>query len=382
MNILIFGSGRMSRAIAYDLCMNSQNEICIVDRNQKALDSAASYLPQDQVSVHMFNIDHRDDVQTFMRSFDIAISAVPYSYNYQLAKSALATQTHFIDLGGNNDMVQKERGLFVKAKKNGVTIIPDCGLAPGLTSVITKDIVEQLDHVDCVQLRVGGLPIHPTPPLNYQIVFSPYGLINEYVEDAILLDHGKIVKKQSLTELEKIRFPHPFGNMEAFVTSGGCSTLPYTYKDKIFNLNYKTIRYPGHCEKFKTLLELGFAKQKKIKCGNSDISPREVLATLLMDHLPHNEKDVVLLKVVSKGEKNHNKIRIEYVMTDYYDDITNMTAMMRTTGFPVSIIAQMIEEGIITSHGVFCPEEIVPCKPFFDELKKRHIIIKKHIRNL
>jgi lysine 6-dehydrogenase len=170
--------------------------------------------------------------------------------------------------------------------------------------------------------------------------------------------------------------------MEAVVTSGGCSTLPYTYKDKIFNLNYKTIRYPGHCEKFKTLLELGFAKQKKIKCGNSDISPREVLATLLMDHLPHNEKDVVLLKVVSKGEKNHNKIRIEYVMTDYYDDITNMTAMMRTTGFPVSIIAQMIEEGIITSHGVFCPEEIVPCKPFFDELKKRHIIIKKHIRNL
>lgn len=261
-----------------------------------------------------------------------------------------------------------------------MTIIPDCGLAPGLTSVITKDIVEQMDHVDVVQLRVGGLPIHPTPPLNYQIVFSPYGLINEYVEDAHVLDHGNIVKKQSLTELETIQFPQPFGKMEAFVTSGGSSTLPHTYKNKINNLDYKTIRYPGHCEKFKILLELGFAEQQKIPCGNNTIIPREVLATLLMHHLPHNDKDVVLLKVVSEGEKNRKKMLLEYLMIDYYDDATNMTAMMRTTGFPVSITAQMIEEGVIKQHGVFCPEEIVPCKPFFEELKKRHIIIHKIIR--
>jgi lysine 6-dehydrogenase len=330
----------------------------------------------------MLDIEHQDDVQTYMRPYDIAISAVPYPNNYRLAKSAIATQTHFIDLGGNNSIVQKERELYAMAKNNGVTIIPDCGLAPGLTSVITKDIVEQMDHVAFAQLRVGGLPLHPKPPLKYQIVFSPYGLINEYVEDALILDHGNIETKKSMTELERIQFPPPFGELEAFLTSGGSSTLPYTYKNIIDKLDYKTIRYPGHCEKFKTLLDLGFAEQKKIKIGNDSIIPREMLVSLLLHHLPQNEKDVVLLKVVSEGQKNQKKVCLQYQMIDYYDESTGMTAMMRTTGYPVSIITQMLEQRLIKQHGVFCPEEIIPCKPFFDELKKRQIIIHKKITHI
>ena len=380
MNILIFGSGMMSRAITYDLCTFSTNTICIIDRNKKALDSTTSYFSQDQVSVHLLDIEHQADVQTYMRPYDIAISAIPYPYNYRLAKSAIATQTHFIDLGGNNSIVQKERELYAMAKNNGITIIPDCGLAPGLTSVITKNIVEQMDHVAFVQLRVGGLPLHPKPPLKYQIVFSPYGLINEYVEDALILNHGHIETKKSMTDLERIQFPPPFGELEAFLTSGGSSTLPYTYKNIIDKLDYKTIRYPGHCEKFKTLLDLGFAEQKKLTWENNEIIPREVLATILLNNLPSNEQDVVLLKVVSEGVKNQKKMRLEYLMIDYYDEVTNMTAMMRTTGFPVSIIAQMIEQRLIEQSGVFCPEEIIPCKPFFDELKKRKIQIDKKIK--
>jgi len=276
--------------------------------------------------------------------------------------------------------VKKERSLFEKARKNHVTVIPDCGLAPGLTSVITRDIVEQMDSIDYVKLRVGGLPIHPEPPLDYQIVFSPYGLINEYVEDVVVLDHGRIIKKKSMTELEKIKFPKPFGRMEAFLTSGGCSTLPYTYKDKIGYLDYKTIRYPGHCEKFKTLLELGFAEEKSVKIRGQQIAPRDLFATLLVKILPINRKDVVLLKVLSEGMKDAKKHYLEYTMMDYYDEEHDITAMMRTTGYPVSIIAQMIERDIIKERGVFCSEEIVPCKPFFEELKKRKIQIKKKIK--
>ena len=236
-----------------------------------------------------------------------------------------------------------------------------------------------MDSTDYVKLRVGGLPIHPEPPLDYQIVFSPYGLINEYVEDAIVLDHSRIIKKKSLTELEAIEFPEPFGELEAFLTSGGCSTLPYTYNDKIDYLDYKTIRYPGHCKKFKTLLDLGFAEEKEIKIGEQKVVPRDLFANLLVKNLPINGRDVVLLKVLGEGMKDGEKRYLEYTMIDYYDEVNDITAMMRATGYPVSITAQMIASSIIDNRGVFCSEEIVPCKPFFEELEKRDIKINKKI---
>jgi len=379
MKAIVLGAGMMGRAIAYDLCKHSNfDSIAIADKDKKTISSAEKFLKD--IDFLKLDVEKTNDVKKQFKEYDVAISAVPYKFNYVLAKTAIETKTHFLDLGGNNDIVEKERSLHDGAKDNDVTIIPDCGLAPGLVSIITKDIMEQMDSVNYVKLRVGGLPQKPTPPLNYQIVFSPYGLINEYVEDAMILNRGRIIKKKSMTELETIEFPKPFGKMEAFFTSGGCSTLPYTYKDKINYLDYKTIRYPGHCEKFKTLLDLGFAGEKKVNVGDQNVAPRDILATLLVKNLPTSGKDVVLLKVLSEGKKNGKKTHLEYTMVDYYDDKNNITAMMRTTGYPTSIISQMIERNIIKERGVFCPEEIVPCKPFFEELEKRNIQIKKKIK--
>ena len=168
--------------------------------------------------------------------------------------------------------------------------------------------------------------------------------------------------------------------MEAFLTSGGCSTLPYTYKNKIDYLDYKTVRYPGHCEAFKPLLDLGLASEKSIDIGDNIIVPRELLIMFLLKNLPANEKDVVLLKVLSQGIKDGKKVNVEYTMIDYYDEKNNITSMMRTTSYPTLIIAQMIENGQIKDHGVFGCEDIVPRSPFFRELKKRDIIIKKEIK--
>jgi len=381
MKIIVLGAGMMGRAIAYDLDKYSNfDSVIIADRNNQAIQSAKSFLKGSKnIAFTNIDINNVNDVKKHFQNIDIAISAVPYRFNYALAKIAVETKTHFLDLGGNNDIVEKERSLFENARKNDVTIIPDCGLAPGLTSVITRDIVEQMDSIKYVKMRVGGLPINPQPPLNYQIVFSPYGLINEYVEDAIILDRGKITKKKSMTELETIEFPEPFGKMEAFLTSGGCSALPYTYKDKIDYLDYKTIRYLGHCEQFKMLLDLGFAEEKEVKIGEKSVVPRDLFATLLLKTLPINGKDVVLLKVFSKGKKGGKPFNIEYTMIDSYDEENNITSMMRTTGYPISITAQMIEQGIIKGRGVFCSEEIVPCAPFFEELEKRNIHIAKTI---
>jgi len=380
MKAIVLGAGMMGRAIAYDLCKHSNfDSIAIADKDKKTISSAEKFLKD--IDFLKLDVEKTSDVKKQFKEYDVAISAVPYKFNYTLAKTAVDTKTHFLDLGGNNDVVEKERSLYKETKSNDVTIIPDCGLAPGLVSVITRDIVDQMDSVEYVKLRVGGLPENPVPPLNYQIVFSPYGLINEYVEDAMILDHGKIINKKSMTELEMLDFPKPFGKMEAFLTSGGCSTLPYTYKNTIKYLDYKTIRYPGHCEKFKTMLDLGFAEEKKVSIGDQKVAPRDFFVELLMKYLPTSGKDVVLLKALGNGKKDGKKIHLEYTMIDYYDDKNNITAMMRTTGYPASIIAQMIERNIIKKRGVFCCEEIVPCKQFFEELSKRNIQIKKKKRS-
>jgi len=379
-DILVIGAGMMGRAIAHDLHKFSKFEkITISDRAKETLESAKKFLADKKINYELLDVRDEEKVKENFKKYDIVVSAIPYHFNYFLTKTAIDTNTHFIDLGGNNTIVEKQLKLSDSAEKNNVTVIPDCGLAPGMVSIIARDVVDYMDEVDFVKLRVGGLPLKPVPPFNYQIVFSPNGLINEYIEDALILDNKKIVAKESMTKLEEISFPFPFGKMEAFLTSGGCSTLPYTFRYIIKYLDYKTIRYPGHCEMIKPMLDLGFGSEEPITINDNKIVPRKVLIKLLTEKIPSKGKDVVLLKTVSEGIKDGKKIRLEYMLIDYFDEENNITSMMRTTAYPVAIIADMIRTCVIKKRGVHTCENIVPPEPFFKELKKRNINIKKKI---
>ena len=380
MDILVIGAGMMGRAVAFDLATFSKFEkITISDRDKETLESAKKFLADKKINHELIDDKDEEKVKDNFKKYDVVVSAIPYHFNYFLTKTAIDTNTHFIDLGGNNTIVEKQIELSDLAEKNNVTVIPDCGLAPGLVSIITRDVVDYMDKVDFVKLRVGGLPLKPVPPFNYQIVFSPNGLINEYLEDALILDNKKIVAKDSMTELEGISFPYPFSKMEAFLTSGGCSTLPYTFRYIIKYLDYKTIRYPSHCEMIKPMLDLGFGSEEPITINDKKIVPRKVLIKLLTEKIPSKGKDVVLLKVISEGIKDSKKVNLEYMLIDYFDEENNITSMMRTTAYPVAIIADMIHTGVIKKRGVYTCENIVPPKPFFKELEKRNIKIKKEI---
>jgi len=138
---------------------------------------------------------------------------VSYRFNVALSRAAIACKVNFNDLGGNNTVVQNQLALCDKALKAGVTIVPDCGLAPGMVALLVARAVEKLGTADDVKIRVGGC--RPSPgPLNYKIVFQPDGLINEYVEPAVALRDGKKVELQCLTDIEELEFPAPFGKLE------------------------------------------------------------------------------------------------------------------------------------------------------------------------
>ncbi len=341
MKIGILGAGRMGRAIAYYLKQKNV-DLRIGDlflENAKAL--ADKYEIDDYMKVDASN---SKDVLNFFEGIDSAISALPYDYNLSLAKLAIKTGVHFTDLGGNNDIVQKELELDENAEAAGVSIVPDMGLAPGLVSILAMDGYKRVKGAHTIKIRVGGLPQDPQPPLNYMIVFSVHGLVNEYVEPSIIIRNGKIMTVESMTEIEDVKFREPYGTLECFHTSGGVSTLPYTLEGKIQNLDYKTIRYPGHCNIVKAMLDIGLASEDPIQVNSVEVKPRDVFEKVLENNLPKEGKDLVLLKVIIEGKGNK---KCMFEMIEYYDEETDLTAMMRTTGFPIALLSYMQAKGEI-----------------------------------
>ena len=181
----------------------------------------------------------------------------------------------------------------------------------------------------------------------------------------------------SLADRESITFPPPFGELEAFTTSGGLSLLPTLLEGRIAELDYKTIRYPGHCEKMRTLVDLGFASSEPVVVGGMVRTAREIFADLLARRLPSGGPDVVLGRVTITGKRKGRPAALEYELRDYYDSATGMSAMMRTTAYPTAIIAAMLADGVITERGVVVPEQCVPGDRMLEALARRGILVEQ-----
>jgi lysine 6-dehydrogenase len=379
MKFTILGAGMMGSAVAYDLALNHPGDEIVLADIDFAVASRSARAISPSVKPLQLDIHDAADLLNAMEGSSAVVSAVSYSVNYSVAAAALQAHVHMVDMGGNNDIVRQQRSLDDAARSAGITIVPNAGLAPGLINVLAMAGVRELNDVKDIRLRVGGLPQHPRPPLNYQITFSVEGLINEYVEKALVIRGGRISEVESMADLEDIEFPPPFGTLEAFNTSGGLSLLPELMSGKVDTLEYKTIRYKGHCEKMKTLLDLGFASNDPLMIGGSVRTTREFFTDLLSKKLDFHDKDVVLARATITGQQRGVPTMVAYEFIDYYDDHTRMSAMMRTTAFPVAIIARMLANGTITQRGVLPPEVCVPAQHMIDELAKRNITITKSI---
>lgn len=372
---VVLGAGMMGSAVAFDLAQKEPaSEIVLAD-----IDPAAAMRSADAIGRNVrpisLDVDDAAAVHAALSGATVMVSAVSYRVNLQLARAAFRAGVHMVDMGGNNDIVRQQLALDSEARASNVTIVPNGGLAPGLINILAMTGFRELDTVEAIRLRVGGLPTHPRPPLNYQIVFSVEGLLNEYLEKAIVLRDGRVTEVDSMNDLEEITFPAPLGTLEAFTTSGGVSFLPELLQGKVNTLDYKTIRYRGHCEKFRTLIDLGFASNEPLMVGNTVRTNREFFIDLLKKRLNFGEADLVVARATITGFRKGVPTTVTYQLIDRYDERTRISAMMRTTAFPVSIIAQMLAHGIITDRGVRLPELCVPGKQMIGELEKRAILI-------
>lgn len=383
MRVLVLGAGRMGLGAAYDLAHNSAGveSVTVADVDEGRARAVAETLRDARVRPAQVDVEDHTRVVELMREHDAALSCVTYFHNLRLAGAAVEARTHFCDLGGNNTVVDAELALDEEARAAGVNIIPDCGLAPGMVAVLAAHGAARFGRLDEIHIRVGGLPQTPRPPLDYQMVFSVEGLLNEYVERARVIRDGQLVEVESMTELESLDFPAPYGRMEAFQTSGGTSTLPETFLGKVKELDYKTIRYPGHCERFKLLIDLGLAASDAVEVGDAPVSPRRLLGTLLNRHLPADEPDLVFIRLEFAGELAGETKRLRYDIIDRFDPRTGLSAMQRTTAFPASIVAQMMARGATTRRGAVPQERCIPPDAFVNELAARGIRLDESFPN-
>jgi lysine 6-dehydrogenase len=358
MRMLVLGGGLMGRAAAWDMCRQPDVEsVVIADLNGDRAKEAAQFARCECVEPLQLDVKDRGAVLAAMKNADAVLGAVSYTVNLGLAGLAIEAGVHWNDMGGNNDVVAEQLKLDGAAKAAGVAVVPDTGLAPGVVGILAMHGVREMDEVDSVHLRVGGLPQNPKPPLNYMLVFSVQGLINEYVEPCVAIRDGRLVEDiEPLVDVEEIEFPAPFGMLEAFNTSGGTSTLPHTLLGMVRELDYKTIRYPGHADKMRTMLELGLMDSAPIDAGGVKVAPRAVLERLFAKNIPTGEHDLVLVRVTVDGTFGGHDARAVYEMIDYRDERTGLTAMMRGTAFPASIISLMAARGELTPGAT--PQEL------------------------
>jgi lysine 6-dehydrogenase len=305
------------------------------------------------------------------------MSAIPYYFNLDLARHAADVGVHFCDLGGNTEIVFEQKKLEAKAKEKGITIVPDCGLAPGMVNILAQHGIDMLDSVDEVKIFVGGLPQNPEPPLNYQIVYSLEGVLDYYTTLSWVVRDGKRTQVKALSEIEPVMFDSPVGELEGFHTAGGLSTMAFRYEGKIPTMEYKTLRYPGHAKTMEAIRELGLLDLEPVDVKGARVSPRDLAVAVMAPRLTKPEgKDLVALRVTVRGRKNGSEKTVKFELVDRYDETRGISAMMRTTGYSLSITGQMQARGEVQPPGVHTPDECMPAERYIDELRKRGIDIK------
>jgi saccharopine dehydrogenase-like NADP-dependent oxidoreductase len=345
MKIAVLGAGMVGRAIALDLANNYA--VTSFDISAENLSEVKERNPAIETTTA--NFSEYSNYNNWLTPFDLVVTAVPGFMGYKTLEAVINAGKNVVDISFfPEDVLQ----LDTLAKEKQVTVITDCGVAPGMSNFILGRYNAEM-KVKAFECYVGGLPLHPTPPFYYKAPFSPVDVIQEYIRPARLVENGKIVTKPALSEREMINFGKA-GELEAFNTDG-LRSLIYTM-GHIPDMKEKTLRYPGHIDLIIALQQAGFFDEKKLEIYNTTIAPIDFTSKLLVNEwkLGATEEEFTVMKVIVKGEEK----TIEYNLYDRYDAATQTSSMARTTGYTCTAAVNLITKGMFTEKGVYPPELI------------------------
>jgi saccharopine dehydrogenase-like NADP-dependent oxidoreductase len=368
MKTAVLGAGMVGSAISLDLA--SRHHVTALDVNEENLSRLAKRNPRIETK----KADLRDyaSYPQLLNGFDLVVTAVPGFMGYKTLEAAINCGKNIVDISFfPEDVLQLDK----LAKEKGVTVITDCGVAPGMSNFIIGHHNEEM-KVDAIEIYVGGLPKVRKKPFQYKAPFSPADVIEEYTRPARLMENGHIVIRPALSEVEWIHFEN-LGTLEAFNTDGLRSLL-YTMPH-IKNQKEKTLRYPGHVAIILSLKESGFFNEELMDVNGIKISPLKVTSQILFNEwkLGLEEEELTVMKVILHGEKDGKKKIVEWSLLDQYDRQTKISSMARTTGYTCTAAVNMLAQNLFSEKGVFPPELVGKHKECFefvvDYLKERGI---------
>jgi lysine 6-dehydrogenase len=384
-SVIILGAGRQGTAAAYDfLHRGGAAHVTLADGSIATARRAAATLrkliiPRSAAVVAAgFDARRNSALQSLLRGHHLVLSALPYYLNPAVARAAVAAGIHYLDLGGHFPTTQRIQSLSARAKRAGVAVIPDCGVAPGLCNHLAALGLRRMDRPRDVAIYCGGLPQHPRPPLGYKLVFNLEGVLGNYFGDAWTLQDGAIAKAEPLSGREELSFGPPLNRLEAAVTGGATAAAPWSWKGLLRSYTYKTLRYPGHFDTILALRDLGLLESAPLTVRGKSVVPREVFIRAAEPRLRFpDDRDLLILRVVVRGTDGGHPVEIVYDVLDTYDPDTGFTAMQRTTGFSAGAVGALVVTGVVTRRGVLAAERDVPPEAFYAEILRRGIKVRE-----
>jgi lysine 6-dehydrogenase len=366
MKVLVLGGGAQGSACAFDLLQSEGvGEVAVADLDVSSPDEFLS--PYVGGGLQLLEVDASDPsaLSTVMAGFDVVACALPYHFNLAAARAAVAAGAHFCDLGGNTEIVNRQLELDDEARAAGVSVVPDCGLAPGMVNILAKGGIDALDETDSVRI------------FNYRVAYSLEGVLDYYTTPVLKLEDSRVVEREALTEVETVDFGGPVGALEAFLTAGGISRMPYAYEGQVATMTYKTLRYPGHAQIMKAIRDLGLLSDAELDVDGCRVTPRDVFIRVVGPRLADPDaEDIVVLRVEVEGRDAAGPRTVRFDLVDYMDREHGISAMMRTTGYSLSAVARLQGAGEVPV-GVHTPDACVPLDGYLEALAERGVEVTR-----
>lgn len=375
MKLAVIGSGMMGSVVAWDLARSRDvDELHVADKSQASLDMLKKRQLGDKVHLARIDVTDEERVRRFLKGSDAAVSALPHGAVHPVDVAAVSSGSRLVNIAFEDEQMRLDR----LARSHGSVLIPGCGVAPGLSNILVAEGTRGLGSAEG-HIYVGGLPQNPEPPLWYRLVFSVRGLIREYVSARVLRD-GKVIDVPPFSEVTSVRFRRPIGELEAFFTDGLGSSV-HSLKH-LRALDERTLRYPGHAERIKFLLDTGYFGQGPVPIeGGPSVAPISLSESLLREVLTRGDpRDLTVMRVKTSGRRGGDRVQTDFELVDRYDEENKVSSMGRTTGFTAAVVARMLARGEIEGTGVLPPESALDSAAvgrLLRELRSKGVVVRR-----